>query len=805
MPGNLHVPAPLHELCQWVCWGKPGEANRKCPYDPRTGQRAKAGVPDTWAAFSEAVGAVQAGRYEGIGFEFAGDGGIVGVDFDHCIQGGALDAWAADWVRRFDSYTEVSPSGEGLHILCKGILPANIKRPRAEMYDRARYFTFTGKAWDGAPKPIRDAQEDVDALYRELQADAAKGQQTPAQPPPQPPPALPPEKDYIATALARDEVFARLWRGGRPNGNESADDMALMNKLAYWCSADPVQMQAAFLQSGHFQTKDEAHRKKTAQRPDYLQRTIDAALAACTRTAAQDDADFHSRTQGAGAVQPDAPESGFAPFEPFDAQDADPLPPFPSEALPPVMRQYAEAIAASLQVPVDMPAAALLAVAALSVQGVFKIHPMQGWYEPLNLYVVIIAPPSEKKSPVLAEATRYIHSFEAEENERRAPEIRAYQVKSRILAKQVAALTDRAGKPAKAKSDAVKAEALYDENAILEKQRELDELEEVRPLRLLADDVTPEALTSLLAANGGRMGVMSAEGGLFGIMAGLYSGDKANIDMFLKAYTGDVIRVDRKGRASEYIPHPALSMLFMIQPQVLHEIMQNNEFKGRGLLARFLYCAPQSLVGHRVYRTPDIPDGARDAWNARLNTLLTLQADAPEKPCVIHFSPEAEALDEQFFYQLEPRLVDDLEDVGDWAGKYRGQIMRIAGVLHCIENGEDAGVEALRASTLQAAIDIGQYFLSHSLAAFRRMGACEGQEVKDAKYILKRLLSTGKMEISRGELFHLCKGRLGTSDGMKPGLEELVRRGYIRIDKASTGGRGRPSETVVLNQKEIYP
>lgn len=194
MADKMHVPAPLHELCQWVCWGKPGEANRKCPYNPRTGQRAKAGVLDTWAAFSEAVGAVQAGRYEGIGFEFAGGGGIVGVDFDHCIQGGALDAWAADWVRRFDSYTEVSPSGEGLHILCKGILPANIKRPRAEMYDRARYFTFTGKAWDSAPKPIRDAQEAVNALYRDCRPTPPKGSRRPHSRPHSPRPLCRPKR-----------------------------------------------------------------------------------------------------------------------------------------------------------------------------------------------------------------------------------------------------------------------------------------------------------------------------------------------------------------------------------------------------------------------------------------------------------------------------------------------------------------------------------------------------------------------------------------------------------------------------------
>ena len=81
-----HVPAELAALAQWVCWGAPGKA-RKCPYNPRTGYPAKAGQPDTWADLATATAAVNAGHYEGVGFEFNG-GGIVGVDFDHCIQGG---------------------------------------------------------------------------------------------------------------------------------------------------------------------------------------------------------------------------------------------------------------------------------------------------------------------------------------------------------------------------------------------------------------------------------------------------------------------------------------------------------------------------------------------------------------------------------------------------------------------------------------------------------------------------------------------------------------------------------------------
>ena len=123
---------------------------------------------------------------------------------------------------------------------------------------------------------------------------------------------------------------------------------------------------------------------------------------------------------------------------------------------------------------------------------------------------------------------------------------------------------------------------------ISEKQRELESLKPVHPVRLIVDDVTPEKLVSLMAANDGKMAVISAEGGLFDILAGLYNSN-VNIDPFLKAYTGDSIQIDRQGRPSETIDNPALTMLLMIQPSVLEKIIENGKFNGRGLTARFLY------------------------------------------------------------------------------------------------------------------------------------------------------------------------------------------------------------------------
>ena len=68
--------------------------------------------------------------------------------------------------------------------------------------------------------------------------------------------------------------------------------------------------------------------------------------------------------------------------------------------------------------------------------------------------------------------------------------------------------------------------------------------------RLLADNVTPEAAASLLAEQGGRLAVLSAEGGIFDILAGRYSGGMPDLDVWLKGHAGDPLRVDRKGRAA---------------------------------------------------------------------------------------------------------------------------------------------------------------------------------------------------------------------------------------------------------------
>ena len=115
------VPDELKTLRNWVCYRleeRSGETKpTKIPYNPITGDPAKANDPSTWEDFETCVAAVERNQYDGIGFEFAPP--HVGVDLDHCrdAETGEIEDWAQETINHFNSYTETSPSGTGLHII----------------------------------------------------------------------------------------------------------------------------------------------------------------------------------------------------------------------------------------------------------------------------------------------------------------------------------------------------------------------------------------------------------------------------------------------------------------------------------------------------------------------------------------------------------------------------------------------------------------------------------------------------------------------------------------------------------------
>lgn len=477
-------------------------------------------------------------------------------------------------------------------------------------------------------------------------------------------------------------------------------------------------------------------------------------------------------------------------------------------SLIPELEEFIKAVSVSIQVDTGMVIPAVLVVSGLSVVKKCIIHVTgQGDHtESPNIYVAVMAEPSEKKSPTMKEVTWPVYEYERKENERRQPDISEYELKKKILEKKIKGMTEAVAnsyKSSKSNKDLIK------EADIIEVQRELDSLKAVAPLRLIADDVTPEMLIKLLSQNDERMSIMSAEGGIFGMIAGRYSND-SNMDVYLKGYSGDELSTDRMTRSGQNLKEPLLSVLVYVQPYVIEQVLNNAEFVSRGLPARFLFTQPPSMVGMRVFRVEAIPDYRKDElWNI-INRLLNIPI--PEKPHVVELSKDAAKIAERYHYEVERELSHSLSPgLQAWTGKLYGNTMRIALILHCIHYIEEFPEHEIDAETMQNAITLGRYFLEQAKITYAKAGLADSQEVKDAKYILSKIDSIGKTEMKLSDLQQICRDRVGMEKkkDMVSGLNCLIRFGFIRFSTLSPNNPnnpkngGRPPEMIYVNPEYI--
>ncbi len=140
-----NIPQELQARPQWVVWKAVGQKPDKVPYSARTGRRASSTDLLTWGAFEEALKAYENGEYAGLGFVFSTGDPYTGIDLDGCVDPatGEVAAWAMEIVRHFESYTECSASGTGLHVIVKGEI-SNRRKDEVEVYSSKRFFTVTG-------------------------------------------------------------------------------------------------------------------------------------------------------------------------------------------------------------------------------------------------------------------------------------------------------------------------------------------------------------------------------------------------------------------------------------------------------------------------------------------------------------------------------------------------------------------------------------------------------------------------------------------------------------------------------------
>jgi hypothetical protein len=309
--------------------------------------------------------------------------------------------------------------------------------------------------------------------------------------------------------------------------------------------------------------------------------------------------------------------------------------------------------------------------------------------------------------------------------------------------------------------------------------------------RLFTSDVTSEALGSLLNDHGGRFAVLSPEGGVFDQMAGLYNKGLPNPDVFLKGHAGDTLRVDRRGRPSEYVERPALTLCLAVQPNSLAAVHGNPGLSGRGLLERFLFAVPPSMVGRRAIEPPAVPTELRASYESSIESIARSCA-ALTGPIILTLSPEAAQLFRAFRSELEGRrgAGGDLTYIATWASKLDGAAARLAGLLHVAQEFADGFGRPIDAATMDGAIRIARYLIPHARVAFDQMGADVHRD--DAREILEWLRRKDLRTFTRREALRDLQGRFPNVATLKPALELLADQGWIR-DVEHSASPGRPS------------
>ena len=165
-PGN--IPPDLKALRRWAPWKAIWNEERgkwdKVPYRPE-GYGLSSMQPERWVSFDDAVRAFEsgAGKYSGVGLVLTGLHDVVGIDLDRCIQNNRIADWAQEIIDAVDSYTELSPSGNGLRILARGTIPDDVQDNTVgiEVYNghKGRFLTVTGDVL--LDQPVRTANPDV--------------------------------------------------------------------------------------------------------------------------------------------------------------------------------------------------------------------------------------------------------------------------------------------------------------------------------------------------------------------------------------------------------------------------------------------------------------------------------------------------------------------------------------------------------------------------------------------------------------------------------------------------------------------
>ena len=276
------IPGELKKLPNWVCWQAVKDETRgkirKTPINPFTGGQAQSNNPQTWSDYETAVKASE--RFSGIGFMF-GNCPYFGVDIDgiereiYEYRNGNAGI-VSEFVNALQSYSELSQSGKGIHIICRGRLPKQgRRRGNVEMYEDGRFFVMTGESFSEYTQ-ISECTERIKSLHEKY---IGGGREPSPRLELTPLPQSAEEVVALAKKAKNGDKFLALFNGDYSDyPSPSEADIAFCNMLAFWTRCDANLMDCIFRQSGLMREKWDRRQSGST----YGALTLQKAIASCT-------------------------------------------------------------------------------------------------------------------------------------------------------------------------------------------------------------------------------------------------------------------------------------------------------------------------------------------------------------------------------------------------------------------------------------------------------------------------------------------------------------------------------------------
>lgn len=709
------IPSTLKQRCQWVVFRleiRNGKST-KIPYSSANPSNY-ANVTDshTWSTYGEAVQAMQKNDVNGIGFVFAREDAFCGIDLDHCRnpKTGEIEEWAQKIITDLDSYSEISPSGTGIHILVKGTLPPGKRRKgKIEMYDQERYFCMTGNSCKGTPRDIHERGFELELLHSQIFGTAKPDHNSP------PIPNLSllisngfDDESVIVKAkqAINGDLFSALWEGNfEKYDSRSEADLALCSLLRFWTGGNPQRIDCLFRQSGLYREKwDEKH---YSDGRTYGQATIEQALK--------------------GSTEIYQPKSHGQDFRSSEIR-------FPLEVLPSPLREYTQKLAEALPVPIDLVGVSVL-VAAASVIGASRVIEVKpGWHESPIIFLAIVGDPGTLKSPMLHDVLQPISQYQAKLEKEFNEAYFVYKQDKLVYEKEKQLFT-------KGKRESPPCEP-----------------QEPTMKRVRVGDITVERLGVMLSENPEGLLLACDELSAWVKSQNQYKGGKgADRSFYLSLWNAAQIIIDRQKTSPIIVNNPVMSIMGCIPPAVLPEL-QDKENREDGFIHRILFAYPKPVRPY--WEENSVPEEIQQNYENLVKGLIELRKEL--HPSILKFTPSAK----ETFKVWHDAHVEEFSsptfppNLKGFYAKLRGYCARLALILAVCS---DPKTQAVDRESVEGGCALTEYFKAQAEAILPLLNPGKPTPEKRCEQAILRNLETNKEQTRRNiqrsvssspEIFH---------------------------------------------------